>query len=150
MSLHPIADKAEVSVDFPDKAYMGSFGRHSQFDAYADTDSVAIKLVRPGEDRREAVIHLHYGLLAEILTELARSLTLRDPLDDQHRSELSDATKQLAASLEPRDKNRGPEKKWGPDQNGCPGAGSPTTVIAGLDQGQARAGRKQRVQQSVL
>lgn len=36
MSLHPIADKAEVSVDFPDKAYMGSFGRHSQFDAYAD------------------------------------------------------------------------------------------------------------------
>ena len=22
MSLHPIADKAEVSVDFPDKAYM--------------------------------------------------------------------------------------------------------------------------------
>ena len=70
MSLHPIADKAEVSVDFPDKAYMGSFGRHSQFDAYADTDSVAIKLVRPGEDRREAVMHLHYGLLAEILAEL--------------------------------------------------------------------------------
>ena len=64
MSLHPIADKAEVSVDFPDKAYMGSFGRHSQFDAYADVDSVAIKLVRPGEDRREAVVHLHYGLLA--------------------------------------------------------------------------------------
>jgi hypothetical protein len=53
MSLHPIADKAEVSVDFPDKVYIGSFGRHSQFDAYADTDSVAIRLVRPGEDRRE-------------------------------------------------------------------------------------------------
>src|SRR6266478_3746192 len=67
---------------------MGSFGRHSQFDTYADKDSVAIKLVRPGEDRREAVIHLHYGLLAEILTELARSLTLRDPLDDEHRPEL--------------------------------------------------------------
>ena len=81
MSLHPIADKAEVSVDFPDKAYMGSFSRHSQFDAYADTDSVAIKLVRPGEDRREAVVHLHYGLLAEILVELPRSLAARDPLD---------------------------------------------------------------------
>jgi len=66
MSLHPIADKAEVSMDFPDKAYIGNFGRHSQFDAYADADSVAIKLVRPGEDRREAVVHLHYGLLAEI------------------------------------------------------------------------------------
>ena len=72
MSMHPIADKAEVSVDFPDKAYMGSFSRHSQFDAYADTDSVAIRLVRPGEDRREATVHLHYGLLAGILAELAR------------------------------------------------------------------------------
>jgi hypothetical protein len=40
--------------------------------------------VRPGEDRREAVVHLHYGLLADILAELARSLALRDPLDDQH------------------------------------------------------------------
>jgi hypothetical protein len=101
MSLHPIADKAEVSVDFPDKAYIGNFG-HSQFDAYADADSVAIRLVRPGEDRREAVVHLHYGLLADILAELGRSLTLRDPLDDQHRIELSEAAKQLAASLEPR------------------------------------------------
>src|ERR1700760_969265 len=105
MSLHPIADKAEVSVDFPDKAYMGSFGRHSQFDAYADSDSVAIKLVRPGEDRREAVVHLHYGLLAEILTELAKSLASRDPLDEQHRAELSEAAKRLAASLEPRAKS---------------------------------------------
>ena len=111
MPLHPIADKAEISVDFPDKAYMGSFGRNSQFDAHADADSVAIRLVRPGGDRREAVMHLHYGLLAEILAELARSLTVRDPLDDQHRAELSEAAKQLAASLEPRDKNRGPEKK---------------------------------------
>jgi hypothetical protein len=110
MSLHPIADKAEVSVDFPDKAYIGSFGRHSQFDAYADTDSVAIRLVRPGEDRREAVVHLHYGLLAEILAELARSLTSRDALDEPHRTELNDAAKQLAASLEPRDKNKEPEE----------------------------------------
>jgi hypothetical protein len=35
MSLNPMADKAEVSVDFPDKAYIGSFRRNSQFDAYA-------------------------------------------------------------------------------------------------------------------
>jgi hypothetical protein len=102
MSLHPIADKAEVSVDFPDKAYIGNFGRHSQFDAYADADSVAIRLVRPGEDRREAVVHLHYGLLADILVELARSLAGRNPLDDQHRNELSGAAKQLSAALEPR------------------------------------------------
>jgi len=30
MSLHPISDKAEVSVDFPDKVYIRSLGRHSQ------------------------------------------------------------------------------------------------------------------------
>ena len=103
MTLHPIADKAEVSVDFPDKAYIGSFGRNSQFDAYADADSVAVKLVRPGEDRREAAMHLHYGLLADILAELARSLASRDQLDERHRTELSEAAKQLAASLEPRE-----------------------------------------------
>jgi hypothetical protein len=102
MPLHPIADKAEVSVDFPDKAYIGSFSRNSQFDAYADADSVAIKLVRPGDDRREAAMHLHYGLLADILAELARSLASRPPLDEQHRAELNEAAKQLSASLEPR------------------------------------------------
>ena len=95
MSLHPIADKAEVSVDFPDKAYLGIFGRHSQFDAYANADDVAIKLVRPGEDRREAVVHLHYGVLAEILAELASALAARDPLGEQHRSELSEAAKRF-------------------------------------------------------
>jgi hypothetical protein len=103
MPLHPIADKAEVSVEFPDKAYIGSFGRNSQFDAYADADSVAIKLVRPGEERREAAMHVHYGLLAEILAELARSLAARDSLDEPHRAELSTAAKALCAALEPRE-----------------------------------------------
>ena len=102
MSLHPISDKVEVSVDFPDKAYIGSFGRHSQFDAYADEDSVAVRLVRPGEDRREAVMHLHYGLLADILVEIAKSLASRGQLGEQHRIELSEAAKQLCMSLEPR------------------------------------------------
>ena len=65
----------------------------------ADVDSVAIRLVRPGEDRREAMVHLHYGLLAEILAELARSLAARDPLDEQHRNKLGQAAKELAAAL---------------------------------------------------
>ena len=101
--LHPIIDKAEVSVDFPDKAYVGIFTRHSQFDAFVEADDVAIRLVRPGEDRREAQIHLHYGLLAEILAALAKSLAMRPPLDEPHREELAEAVRQLAASLEPRD-----------------------------------------------
>jgi hypothetical protein len=50
------------------------------------------------------MVHLHYGLLAGILAELARSLAARDPLDEEHRTELSDAAKQLAAALDPREK----------------------------------------------
>ena len=102
MPLHPIADKAEISVEFPDKAYVGSFGRYSQFDAYAEADAVAIKLVRPGDDHREAVLHLHYGLLAEILAELAKSLAARGSLDEPHRAELFVAAQRLCAALAPR------------------------------------------------
>jgi hypothetical protein len=40
------------------------------------------------------MVHLHYGLLAEILAELARSLAARDPLDE-HRMELSEAANTL-------------------------------------------------------
>jgi hypothetical protein len=41
------------------------------------------------------MVHLHYGLLAGILAELARSLTARDPLDETHRMEPSEAAKKL-------------------------------------------------------
>jgi hypothetical protein len=43
--------------------------------------------------------------LAEILAELANSLTARDPLDEQHRMELSEAAKQLTTALQPRQKS---------------------------------------------
>ena len=52
MTVKPITDKAEVSIDFPDKTYVGSFTRHSGFEAEADAEGVALKLVRAGEDRR--------------------------------------------------------------------------------------------------
>jgi hypothetical protein len=96
----------------PGQSLYRQFSRHSQFDASADADSVAIRLVRLGGDRREAVIHLHYGLLAAIIAELAGSLTARDPFDEQHRSELSEAAMQLAASLEPQQKNCGPARNY--------------------------------------
>ena len=62
------------------------------------------RLVRPGEDRREVVMHVHYGLLADILVEVAKSLASRPELDDQHRTELNEAAKQLRKSLDPRPK----------------------------------------------
>lgn len=42
--LKPITDKAEISVDCPDKLYFGAFGRLSRFEAHAEPESMAIKL----------------------------------------------------------------------------------------------------------
>jgi len=61
--MHPIADKAEITVDFPQKFYMGQFGHHSSFDAAIETDGVLIRLSRQDDGKREAQIHLHYCCL---------------------------------------------------------------------------------------
>lgn len=77
--MHPITDKAEVAIDFPDKLYMGNFGRNSAFEAKADDDGVLIRLVRAGSEKRIVEIHIHY-LLASILDDLAVSLAGREPI----------------------------------------------------------------------
>ncbi len=98
--MHPISDKAEIAIDFPDKAYMGSFGRECSFDARADADGMMIRLVRTSGEKREAEIHLHHFLFAGILDDLARSLGEREPIDDMHRQPLLAAARKLAAALE--------------------------------------------------
>ena len=94
-----ITDKAEVSIDFPDKAYWGAFGRHSAFEAHADDKGVVLKLVREGEDKRVAGLHLHYYLFADMLNEIARSLKARDTIDKAHRDPLIAATDRLTKVL---------------------------------------------------
>lgn len=94
-----ISDKAEVSVDFPDKTYMGSFGRESSFDVKVEPDEVLLRLVRAGDERREIAVHLHYYLLADILKEIGRGLARHDFLDESHRAALGDGVAALAASL---------------------------------------------------
>ena len=96
--MHPIPDKAEVAIDFPEKFYIGGFGRDSSFDAVAEADDVLIRLSRSGE-KRLAEIHLHYELFADILDELALSLRQRPPLDRMHRERLVTAVANLAASI---------------------------------------------------
>lgn len=98
--MHPIADKAEIAIDFPDKMYMGGFGRDCDFEARAEVDGVLIRLVRSGEERRVAEIHLHHFLLAGILDELARSLAAREPIDAVHREPLVSAARRFLAALE--------------------------------------------------
>ena len=100
MSLHPITDKGEVAIDFPDKYYSGGFGRDCSFEARAEDDGVLIRLVRAGSDKRAVSIHLHHFLLAGILDELARSLREREPIDTTHREPLLAAAHGFAAALE--------------------------------------------------
>lgn len=109
--MKPVVDKAEISIDFPDKAYMGSFGRDAGFDVRASDDEVLIRLVRDGGDRREVAMHLHYYLLADVLREMARALKTTVPhLDESHRAPLRDASKALAAAVQPKAKAKAKAK----------------------------------------
>ena len=98
-TVKPITDKAEISIDFPEKVYMGSFGKASGFEVKADPDEVLLKLVRHGEQRREVTMHLHYYLLADVLSELAEVMAAMPPLDESHRAQLSEAAQALSAAL---------------------------------------------------
>lgn len=98
-TVKPITDKAEVSIDFPEKVYMGSFGKASGFEVKADPDEVLLKLMRHGEQRREVTMHLHYYLLADILSEMAEAMAAMPPIDESHRAPLSEAAQALAAAL---------------------------------------------------
>jgi len=97
--MKPLTDNATVSIDFPDKVYMGSFSRESGFEVRADTDEVLLKLVRPGEERREVSIHLHYYLLGDILRATAEALANGPPLDDSHTESLQDAAEALSKAI---------------------------------------------------
>jgi hypothetical protein len=50
--MHPIIDKAEVAIDFPDKFYSGGFGRDCKFEARADAEEMLIRLVRSEGEKR--------------------------------------------------------------------------------------------------
>jgi hypothetical protein len=94
-----ISDKAEVSVDFPDKTYMGSFGHESSFDVKVEDDEVLLRIVRAGQERREFALHLHYLLLADVLKEIGQGLAGTDFLDDLHRHALQTGVEALASAL---------------------------------------------------
>ena len=97
----PITDKAEVAIEYPDKLYIGSFERSSQFEAHLDETGVALVLSRPGaEDVRKSVhIHLNFGLFADILRELAVSAAHFPKDDVLHRELLSKAAGDFADAL---------------------------------------------------
>jgi hypothetical protein len=92
----PILDKAQA-----DKIFIGTFGRSAQFDAHLDKTGISLTLQRAGdvEARRSIRMHLHYGLFAEILRELAKMASAIPEDDAEHRNILQDAVKALHRSL---------------------------------------------------
>jgi hypothetical protein len=97
----PIPDKAEIALEYPDKLYVGTFERSSRFEAHLDSNGIALIFERPGaEDIHKTIhMHIHFGLFADILHELAASVA-RIPKDDvMHRDQLAQAAAALHAAL---------------------------------------------------
>lgn len=99
---HPISDKAEVSIDFPEKFYMGSFGHESSLDVAADREGIHINLERSGEQKRRVGFHVHYYLLADLLKSIGEALPGRGEMDEAQRRALERAAHGLARAVERR------------------------------------------------
>jgi hypothetical protein len=98
----PVPDKAEVALEYPDKLYIGTFERSSRFDAHFDEAGVSLSLNRTGEaDVRKSVhMHFHFALFAEILDDLAKTVS-SVPIDEvAHRETLRDGAKSLYLALD--------------------------------------------------
>ena len=97
----PIPDKAEIALEYPDKLYVGTFERSSRFEAHLDPTGIALILERPGADdvHKSIHMHIHFGLFADILRDLASTVS-RIPKDDvMHRDQLTQAVSELHKAL---------------------------------------------------
>lgn len=105
----PIPDKAEVALEYPDKLYIGTFERTARFDAHLDESGISLSLHRTGEieTRKSVHIHFHYALFADILRELAKTVSSLPPADAEHRDALRDGAKALYLALGPDAKHVG-------------------------------------------
>ena len=97
----PIADKAEVALEYPDKYYVGTFERSSRYDAHFEATGVSLTLDRPGdaETRRSIHMHIHYALFEDILRDLAASAAALPAEAVPHRDALGEAAGLLGHAL---------------------------------------------------
>lgn len=104
-----IPDKAEVVLEYPDKFYIGTFGRSSRFEAHLDETGIALTLYQGGEEteRKSVRMHVHYGLFADILRDLAKTVAALPSSDEAHREALLQAAKALETALQPRARAEG-------------------------------------------
>jgi hypothetical protein len=103
----PIPDKAEVVLEYPDKFYSGTFERSSRFDAHIDDTGISLLLDRSGdaETRKSIHMHIHYALFADILRDLAKTVSAMPTDDAAHRQALREGARALheALAVDPRD-----------------------------------------------
>ena len=114
----PIPDKAEVALEYPDKLYIGTFERTARFDAHLDEAGISLSLRRTGDaDVRKSVrMHFHYALFAEILRDLAKTVSSVPPADVEHRDSLRDGAKALYDALDPRRGDKDDLAQMTPDE----------------------------------
>lgn len=94
----PIVDKAEVSIDFPDKFYHGTFSRSSRYDVLLDDQGIHITLDREEGEKRHIAFHLQHHLFSDILGAIADQVATTE-LSGTHREQLADAVKELSEAL---------------------------------------------------
>jgi hypothetical protein len=97
----PIPDKAEVALEYPDKLYIGTFERTARFDAHLDKVGISLTLQRTGaaDERKSVHMHFHFALFAEILRDLAATVSSVPPADLEHRTALREAARALCGAL---------------------------------------------------
>ena len=105
-----ISDKAEVSVDFPEKSYYGTFSRQSSFELKADEHGIHIDLQRDSGEKRHVGFHIHYHLLADLLTAIGEGLAKQKGLEQIERELLTEAAHSLSAALDAPAKKTGKTK----------------------------------------
>ncbi len=94
----PIIDKAEVSIDFPDKFYHGTFSHSSRYNVSLDDQGIHITLDREGGEKRHIAFHLQHKLFSDILASIADQVATTR-LSDIHHEQLENAVKKLAEAL---------------------------------------------------
>lgn len=97
----PIPDKAEVALEYPDKLYVGTFEGSSRFEARLDPTGFTLVLERPAPDdvRKSIHMHINFGLLASVLSELAATAAAIPKDDILHREALATAADELHRAL---------------------------------------------------
>jgi hypothetical protein len=114
----PIPDKAEVALEYPDKLYIGTFARTARFDAHLDETGISLSLYHMGDAavRKSVRMHFHYALFADILQDLARTVSSVPPADAAHRDALREGAKALYLALEPGRNDKANIAQMTPDE----------------------------------